>query len=185
MTTAIYTSRFEPSIGHTGNQLQGIAAVYNVLHIGGFSDGTRWPRPRKILHGAFSRALAVNRVGLVVEHDHKQTVCDSDWGLFLTDKPDGLYFTAWPWSTVEGRRAELYVGGAVLRGASWGGHCEHNAGGDIIEIDLEHVALVTEGFCPRTTARFVSAEQAKRERCEYLAGLERKAQTFIPKGNSK
>ncbi len=148
--------------------VQGWCARYNVSHVGGFSDGSRWKRPAVIAPGAFSQALDDGMILLVEGHDERVVFADSfcmNGELSLMEKPEGLAFRAWlPKGDIANRvRRDVQTG--RLLGASWGGptivqRFDAKRGFDVFErIQLREVSLVSEGYCPDTRIEIVTAAQ--------------------------
>jgi HK97 family phage prohead protease len=154
-------------------QLVGVAATLNTL----LPPRRPGDRPQRFHRDAFSRLIEDERhVDVLLLHDWDQVVTTPE-NLHLWLKPDGLHFQCWPEKTVAGWRAVLGVQSGRFVGVSVRGEerRETVGGVDVIrEIRLHEISLVILPHDSKTSVRYLSAEQAEKERQQRLSRLYRR-----------
>ena len=156
-----------------GGKLVGCAARFGRIAAGTDGRGRRL-KPATIVYGAFRRTLLESRnVELCIGQHGGRVACDTESGsLFLEERRDGLYFTAWPLQILAGWQAWECVSSGRYRQVSFCGLPTKITAGkiDVVrEYSLADIAIVRRGSQEKTFVKAISESELRRDRAAKVA----------------
>jgi HK97 family phage prohead protease len=153
-------------------KLTGLVVPFNRVIRGGTRGGGQI-----FQRGCFAASLRQEPIiDLCVNHagsPRGEAVADTTDGLFIDERHDGLYFVAWPSSSIFAKRAMLAVLGGRVRGCSFACFFEDSTvRGDVETVrraTLVEVSLCSNPACRETWCRAIGPQQLEAERLERSA----------------
>jgi phage head maturation protease len=164
--TFLTNNQASPATELTPWRVEGYAALYDVPHVGGYSDGSRWERAAKIAPGAFRDSVHFAEAFCCLHHNQDDVIATAEPGLLpkfgelhLIADRRGLLVRIWPIAGKQSREIQRQVVGRKLFGLSWGGPVlEKSRDGDcdvFEKIHLLEISIVSAPYCPGCEPKIV------------------------------